>query len=123
MHRCSAFFFLVDLIVLTNRYKPIIILSALCGMLFCALMAWTSHESAVYVIQLSYGAFSACDIAYYTYIYAKVDKEKYQIVTGHTRSAILAGRFLGAVISQLLISFSITSAGDADLVVLSFASE
>lgn len=49
----------------------------------------------------------ASEVAYYTYIYAKVDKDKYQLVTGHTRSAILAGRFLSAVLAQLLYSYSL----------------
>jgi hypothetical protein len=38
-------------------------------------------------------------------MYAKVDKEKYQKVTGNARSAILAGRFLASVTAQLLVSF------------------
>lgn len=92
-------------------------------MLFCGLMAWTTAELAIYFIQLFYGAFVACEVAYYTYIYAKVEKSKYQIVTGHTRSAILAGRFLAAVISQLLISFPIFGTKYVDLVVYSFISK
>lgn len=55
-------------------------------------------------MQLSYGTFMACEIAYYTYIYAKVERSKYQLVTGHTRSAILAGRFIGAAFAQLVVS-------------------
>lgn len=49
----------------------------------------------------------ASEVAYYTYIYAKVDKDKYQLVTGHTRSAILAGKFISAVLAQLLYSYSL----------------
>lgn len=49
----------------------------------------------------------AAEVAYYTYIYAKVDREKYQIVTGHTRSAILVGKFLGGVLGQILVSFDL----------------
>lgn len=90
---------------------------------FCGLMAWTSSDTAMYLLQITYGCFAACDVAYYTYIYAKVDKANYQIVTGHTRSAILAGRFLGAVISQLLISFAIFTTNSAGLVLISFSSK
>lgn len=105
------------------RYKPVIICSAIFGMLFCALMAWTESATAIYFVQLFYGAFVAAEVAYYTYIYAKVDKAKYQLVTGHTRAAILAGRFLGAIISQVLISVPFFSAKYVDLVVFSFASK
>ena len=48
--------------------------------------------------------FSAAEVAYYTYIYAKVDPEHYQKVTSHTRGAILAGRAISGVTSQTLIS-------------------
>lgn len=58
-------------------------------------------------VQICYGFFMASEVAYYTYIYAKVDKDKYQLVTGHTRSAILVGRFLSAVLAQLLYSYSL----------------
>ncbi|XP_067626142.1 thiamine transporter 1 isoform X2 [Eurosta solidaginis] len=54
--------------------------------------------------QVFYGTFMASEVAYYTYIYAKVDKERYQIVTGHTRSAILCGRFLAGVLAQIFVS-------------------
>lgn len=53
-----------------------------------------------------YGTFLASEIAYYTYIYAKVDKENYPRVTGYTRAAILGGRFLSGLLGQLLVSIS-----------------
>ena len=49
----------------------------------------------------------AAEVAYYTYMYAKVDKDKYQKVTGHARAAILSGRFLASVLAQFLYSFDI----------------
>lgn len=48
----------------------------------------------------------ATEVAYYTYIYAKVEKEHFQKVTSHTRAAILAGRTLSGVLAQLLISLN-----------------
>lgn len=76
------------------------------GMLLFGLLSWTS-KGGLTVAQASYGTFMACEVAYYTYIYAKVERSKYQLVTGHTRSAILAGRFTASVLSQLLISFGL----------------
>lgn len=46
----------------------------------------------------------ASEVAYYTYMYAKVDKIHYQKVTGHTRSAVLCGRFMSGVLAQILVS-------------------
>lgn len=54
-----------------------------------------------------YGAFMACEVAYYTYIYAKVDKDYYQQVTSHTRAALLAGRSISGILGQALISLEI----------------
>lgn len=49
----------------------------------------------------------AAEVAYYTYMYAKVEKSKYQKVTGHARAAILSGRFLASVLAQLIVSFEL----------------
>lgn len=78
-------------------------------MLLFGLMIWTTEKYIIEIIQMLYGTFMACELAYYTYIYAKVERQKYQLVTGHTRSAILAGRFLGAIFAQFLVSFSLMS--------------
>lgn len=88
------------------RYKPIIVFAAFMGMLLFGLLSWASKDLLV-IAQASYGTFMACEIAYYTYIYAKVERSKYQLVTGHTRSAILVGRFAASILSQLLISFGL----------------
>lgn len=54
-----------------------------------------------------YGTYMATEVAYYTYIYAKVERDRFQVVTGFTKSAILAGRFLGGVVAQLMVSLSL----------------
>lgn len=55
------------------------------------------------------GLFLSAEIAYHTYIYAKVDKEHYQQVTSHLWSAALLARFLGAVLGQVLYMFQLVS--------------
>lgn len=49
----------------------------------------------------------AAEVAYYTYMYAKVERSQYQQVTGHARAGILSGRFLAGVLAQILVSFEI----------------
>uniref|UniRef100_A0A1A9ZR32 Thiamine transporter 2 n=1 Tax=Glossina pallidipes TaxID=7398 RepID=A0A1A9ZR32_GLOPL len=93
-------FLLTDML----RYKPIIILSACAGIALFAILLWTRKIWELLIGQIFYGTFMASEVAYYTYIYAKVEKEHYQIVTGHTRAAILCGRFLAGVLAQILIS-------------------
>lgn len=63
----------------------------------------------------------AAEVAYYTYIYAKVERRRYQQVTGHTRSAILTGRFLAGTTAQLLVSFELMDFRDLNYI--SFGSE
>lgn len=87
------------------RYKLVIIYSAIIGIGLFSFMLWTETLVGLMLAQLCYGSFMAAEVAYYTYIYAKVDRSKYQLVTSHTRSAILAGRFLGSVIAQSTVSY------------------
>lgn len=63
----------------------------------------------------------ATEVAYYTYIYAKVDREHYQQVTSNSRSAILFGRFSGSVLAQLFIEYDVMN--PAELNYISFGSE
>lgn len=59
------------------------------------------------MVEVLYGTYMATEVAYYTYIYAKVDRDRFQVVTGFTKSAILSGRFLAGVVAQLMISFKL----------------
>ncbi|XP_058066409.1 folate transporter 1-like [Anopheles bellator] len=97
---------LVFMFLLTDilRYKSIIMFSACVGIVIWSLLLWTESLAALQVVQVLYGAYMASEVAYYTYIYAKIDREKYQQVTGNTRAAVLLGRFLSGVVSQVLIS-------------------
>lgn len=60
----------------------------------------------------------ATEIAYYTYIYAKVERSRYQQVTGFTRSAILAGRFLAGVIAQVMVSLNLMDLRELNYITL-----
>ncbi|XP_049540757.1 folate transporter 1-like [Anopheles darlingi] len=97
---------LVFMFLLTDvlRYKSIIIFSACVGIVIWSLLLWTETLAALQVVQVLYGTYMASEVAYYTYIYAKIDRDKYQQVTGNTRAAVLLGRFLSGVVSQVLIS-------------------
>lgn len=51
-------------------------------------------------------------------MYAKVEKNKYQKVTGNARAAILCGRFFASVIAQLLVSFELMNLRDLNYLTL-----
>ncbi|XP_053674381.1 thiamine transporter 2-like [Anopheles nili] len=111
---------LVFVFLLTDilRYKSIIVFSACLGIVIWSLLLWTESLAALQVVQVLYGAYMASEVAYYTYIYAKISREKYQQVTGNTRAAILLGRFLSGVISQVLVSTGAMNVRDLNYITL-----
>lgn len=86
-----------------SRYKPIIIAIGVLGIMTYAMLLWTTSLFWSQMIQVSYAAYTSCEVAYFTYIFAKVSKEHYLAVSSHTRAALLAGRCLSGVIGQLLM--------------------
>ncbi|XP_030383219.1 thiamine transporter 1-like [Scaptodrosophila lebanonensis] len=103
------------------RYKPIIVLSTVAGIIVFAMLLWTRSLLELQIAQIFYGTVVAAEVAYYTYIYTKVSRDRYQIVTGHSRAAILSGQFLGGVLAQVLVSTG--SMDFRGLHFLSFASQ
>lgn len=101
-----------------DRYKPIIVLSSCMGIVVYSLLLWTESLFALQVVQVVYGTFMAAEVAYYTYMYARVDRTKYQQVTGHVRAAILTGRFSASLLGQLLYSFEVMNLRDLNYVTL-----
>ncbi|XP_050665582.1 thiamine transporter 2-like isoform X2 [Leptidea sinapis] len=102
-----ALLVLVFLITDFLRFKPVIILSGLSGISVYAVLLWTSSLEWLMVSQVLYGLYMATEVAYLTYIYAKVDPAKYPQVSSYTRIAALTGRFLSGASSQLLTHFNI----------------
>ncbi len=58
-------------------------------------------------MQFTYGWATATEVAYYAYIYAVVDKEKYLKVTSYVRGATQAGKCIAYAVSQVIISTAI----------------
>lgn len=85
------------------RYKPLIILSGVAGIALWSMLLWTKSLRHLQVVELLYGSYMATEVAYYTYIYAKVPKQHYLKTTSHTRAAILAGRFVASSLGQVLV--------------------
>jgi len=54
-------------------------------------------------MEVFYGTMIACEVAYYTYVYSKVDKKYYKIVSSHMKMACLIGRLVSALLAQTLI--------------------
>jgi len=86
------------------RYKPVIVLDGISAIVTWSLLIWGQGIQVMQVMEAFFAFFLAAEVAYYTYIYAQVDKKHYQRVTSHTRAAYLSGRALSGVVSQILVS-------------------
>jgi solute carrier family 19 (thiamine transporter), member 2/3 len=95
------------LIEIVCRYKPLIVLLAAAGVSIWSIFLLADSVLSLQIVEIIYGTYCACEVAYFSYIYAKTDKQNYQVVTSHTRAAMFVGRFVAATSSQLLVFFQI----------------
>lgn len=93
--------------MIVYRYKPIIILMGLSGIVTWIILLWTKSFFAAQMTQVFYALYTNCEVAYYAYIYAKVSKDHFKAVSSHTRAALLAGRFTSGILSQTLRYFQL----------------
>ncbi|XP_076282411.1 thiamine transporter 1-like [Lasioglossum baleicum] len=105
----SYFATLIVVFLITDfvRYKPVIILCGLSGAITFLLIIIGKDIATLQIVEFFYGLFLSTEVAYYTYIYAKVDKAHYQEVTSHTKAASLFGRCMSGIIAQLTVSFDL----------------
>ncbi|KAB7504510.1 Thiamine transporter 1 [Armadillidium nasatum] len=89
------------------RYKPVIIFEGFGYVATWCLLLWAPGVKSMQFMEFCYGIATSTEVAYYTYIYAQVEDKYYQRVTSYTRAAILSGKFISALLSQLLTSFGI----------------
>lgn len=101
--------FIVFLITDALRYKPLIITEGLAYLTTRILLIWGNGILAMQFMQMAYGIATGTEVAYYSYIYALVPTEHFQMVTGYLRGAVLLGRFMAGFLGQLLISLKWTN--------------
>ncbi|XP_030374802.1 folate transporter 1-like isoform X3 [Scaptodrosophila lebanonensis] len=89
------------------RYKPVIIANAITGTFIWGLLLFCSTVWSLQIVEVFYGFYQAAEVAYYSYIYAKVDKKYYPIVTSHTRAAMFAGKLVAGLSAQALIMWKL----------------
>ena len=70
--------------------------------------------------EVFYASATASAIAYKTYIYAQTPKDKFQMVTGYTGAATLAGGGLGHITGQILISTGLCDYSSVNYISLAF---
>uniref|UniRef100_A0A1B6MFN3 Reduced folate carrier n=1 Tax=Graphocephala atropunctata TaxID=36148 RepID=A0A1B6MFN3_9HEMI len=96
----SIVLFVTDIL----RYKPVIVIGAFGYCFHKALLVWGRSLFEMQANQFFWGMSKACSLAYKTYIYSKVDKDHFQIVTAIIRIAPKAGTLLSCILSQVALS-------------------
>ncbi|KAI6179066.1 hypothetical protein M3Y98_00570200 [Aphelenchoides besseyi] len=92
-------FLLTDLLL----YKPTMLLEVLGQIGFRASLVFGGSVDSQIYGTISYGIASASEVAFFSYIYAKLEKDQYRRLTSWTRAGTMSGRTLGYMASQLII--------------------
>ncbi|XP_036421327.1 thiamine transporter 1 [Colossoma macropomum] len=105
---------LVPVFLLTDwlRYKPVVVFQ--CCALFGtnAMLLWSGGVGFMQAMQFVYAVVTACDVAYFSYIYSMVALQHYLKATSYCRTAQLLGYTVGSVLGQLLVSFNLLTYKD-----------
>lgn len=71
------------------------------------MLLWTNNFVSIVIIEFFYGIYMAAEVAYHTYIYAKVDKKYYPKVSSYTRTTMFAGKMFEGILAQTLVYFKL----------------
>ncbi|XP_073489827.1 reduced folate transporter isoform X1 [Aquarana catesbeiana] len=97
---------LVPVFLLTDylRYKPVLILQSLSHISVWLLLIFGTDVIAMQFMEFFYGITMAARVAYSSYIFSLVAPARYQRAAGFSRSSVLLGVFLSAVLGQLCVT-------------------
>ncbi|KAL4119316.1 hypothetical protein QTP88_012141 [Uroleucon formosanum] len=104
-YSCLVLAVVIFLVTDYFRYKPLIIADGIAGIFTYALLLGTPSLIRVQMEQMFFGFFYSSEVAFTTYLYAKVnDKQYYQKITSLVKASMLFGRFLSGLIAQTVVS-------------------
>ncbi|KAK0395803.1 hypothetical protein QR680_001436 [Steinernema hermaphroditum] len=84
-------------------YKPTMTMEMVGQIVFRAALVFGHSVASQQLGMISYGIASASEVAFFSYIYAKLEKDQYQRLTSWTRAATMGGRTIGYLLSQFII--------------------
>ncbi|VDN05091.1 unnamed protein product [Thelazia callipaeda] len=104
----SAYSYLLSLIpifLLTDLllYKPVMLLEVIGQTIYRGVLVFCPTVEAQKLGMMMYGMASASEIAFFSYIYAKTEKDEYQRVTSYSRASTMAGRMICYLSAQTVI--------------------
>lgn len=97
---------LVPVFLLTDylRYKPVLILQSFSHISVWLLLIFGTDVITMQFMEFFYGITMAARVAYSSYIFSLVSPARYQRAAGYSRSSVLMGVFLSAVLGQLCVT-------------------
>ncbi|CAH1726462.1 unnamed protein product [Aphis gossypii] len=99
--------FLVFLLSDYLRYKPVMILNGILGMVAYINLIDSPTTFQIMVTEVCFSLFACIEMAYYGYLYSKIDdKEHYQIATGFAKSGMLSGTCVAGLLGQLVVNLN-----------------
>ncbi|KAK6167304.1 hypothetical protein SNE40_021369 [Patella caerulea] len=119
----SGLILLIIVILVTDyvKYKPIIVLQGFFSVILMSLFNWDQQIIPLIVSQVFHGFVMATNIAFYAYIFAVADSEKYKLSTCLSQISVLFGIFLGNLLAVLFLSLNITGLGTINLISFAFS--
>ncbi|WAR28713.1 S19A3-like protein, partial [Mya arenaria] len=105
----SYLLWMVPVFLLTDyfRYKPTLVGVGIAYIVTWALLLWAQGVPAMKAMQMTFGLGTACEISYFSYIFAVVPGDYFQKVSSFTRAASLAGKFIAYLWGQLLTYYNV----------------
>ncbi|XP_025414115.1 thiamine transporter 1-like isoform X2 [Sipha flava] len=101
-------FFVVIVFLVTDylRYKPIMIINGISGIIYYSLLLGSPTTMKLKIGQVFQVIFRAAEVAYYTYMFAQIkNKDQYQIAYSRVRASVLVGKCGSGLLSQVVISY------------------
>ncbi|CAD5205861.1 unnamed protein product [Bursaphelenchus okinawaensis] len=107
----SYLVFLIPIFIITDllKYKPVVVIEAAALTTTWALLVFGNTVWQMQIMQIAFGLATSAEIAYYSYLYAVVDKRNFKKVTAYIRSAVMLGKFFGYTVAQTIVSLEIGS--------------
>ncbi|VVC26726.1 Reduced folate carrier,Major facilitator superfamily domain [Cinara cedri] len=103
-YSCFVLVIIVFLVTDYLRYKPVLIMDGICGMITYGSI--TGHHPSLLKMQIGqivYGFFFSSEVASFGYLYAMTDDKRYfQRITGQARAACLFGKFFSSALAQTI---------------------
>ncbi|XP_025408125.1 folate transporter 1-like [Sipha flava] len=104
-YSCLVLAVVIFLITDYLRYKTLIVADGIAGIFTYVLLLGTPSLTRIQVEQMFFGFFYSSEVAFTTYLYAKVDDIRYyQKITSLVKASMLFGRFLSGLIAQTIVS-------------------